>query len=135
MLQQPLTCNSSFMLPTCFPHSPPRSPTHVLTRSVQMARFLYMHVLTRSVQMAPTNEAVIKPANICSGYPPGKQFDEEHEVISLSGPSKGHTTRTLRNRFAVSDGHAVVRWAAVSDRHAVVRWVCCYYLSKGHSSD
>ena len=29
MLQQPLTCDSSFMLPTCFPHSPPRSPTLV----------------------------------------------------------------------------------------------------------
>ena len=26
MLQQPLTCSSSFMLPTCFPHSPPHSP-------------------------------------------------------------------------------------------------------------
>ena len=30
MLQQPLTCDSSFMLPTCFPHSPPHSPTLVL---------------------------------------------------------------------------------------------------------
>ena len=26
-LQQPLTCDSSFMLPTCFPQSPPRFPT------------------------------------------------------------------------------------------------------------
>ena len=30
MLQQPLTCDSSFMLPTCFPYSPPRSPTHLI---------------------------------------------------------------------------------------------------------
>ena len=28
-LQQPLTCDSSFMLPTCFPHSPPHSPTFI----------------------------------------------------------------------------------------------------------
>ena len=27
MLEQPLTCDSSFMLPTCFPHSPHCSPT------------------------------------------------------------------------------------------------------------
>ena len=30
MLQEPLTCDSSFMLPTCFPYSPPRSPTHLI---------------------------------------------------------------------------------------------------------
>ena len=29
MLLQPLTCDSSFMLPTCFPYSPPRSPTDI----------------------------------------------------------------------------------------------------------
>ena len=29
MSWQPLICDSSFMLPTCFPYSPPRSPTFV----------------------------------------------------------------------------------------------------------
>ena len=29
MVLQPLTCDSSFMLPTCFPHSPPRFPIYI----------------------------------------------------------------------------------------------------------
>ena len=38
MLQQPLTCDSSFMLPTCFPYSPPR------TKQCTHALLFYIHV-------------------------------------------------------------------------------------------
>ena len=41
MLQQPLTCDSSFMLPTCFPHSPNRSPKKALAQKVFLI-FLYL---------------------------------------------------------------------------------------------
>ena len=45
VLQQPLTCDSSFMLPTCFPHSPPHSPTFT---SIILLLLLYKCVMANT---------------------------------------------------------------------------------------
>ena len=67
MLWQPLTCDSSFMLPTCFPHSPHRSLTIKRYNHARSLEFCGKHF--RQILAVPKtgSEQLLHYTTRCSG--------------------------------------------------------------------
>ena len=86
MLQQPLTCDSLLMLPTCFLHSPPHSPTYGTSNK---CIFSYVHIY-RTVKESKTQPPSILGISLhCRTYL--HDAGEEMDIGSSSGCKHAHT--------------------------------------------